>query len=294
MTEEQTAEQRGWNKVSAQEFKNQVARVSHSSNTFHKLGTFMEENWVSVGMLSATEVAKRAGVSQGSVTRFCNELGFAGYSEFSKKWKESIYEPLSAPDRLKNIRGEHADLARMIEVEQENLNRLPEIVSGEAYRKIVKAMTDRKKIVLLSARISATLLVQIHYMLSKIRDNVQIVLPGSPEWNNLILEKPEDTFIFTIMFPRYPNILITEIAALHKAGCEIGLMTNSMLSPLIPHSSYYIEVPVSSTSIFDCYGTATVLLNYLVRDIAGQIENLEERLNRLETYEKENDTYYRV
>lgn len=181
--------------MSAQEFKNQVARVSHSSNTFHKLGTFMEENWVSVGMLSATEVAKRAGVSQGSVTRFCNELGFAGYSEFSKKWKESIYEPLSAPDRLKNIRGEHADLARMIEVEQENLNRLPEIVSGEAYRKIVKAMTDRKKIVLLSARISATLLDQIHYMLSKIRDNVQIVLPGSPEWNNLILEKPEDTFI---------------------------------------------------------------------------------------------------
>ena len=221
----------------------------------------MEENWVSVGMLSATEVAKRAGVSQGSVTRFCNELGFAGYSEFSKKWKESIYEPLSAPDRLKNIRGEHADLARMIEVEQENLNRLPEIVSGEAYRKIVKAMTDRKKIVLLSARISATLLDQIHYMLSKIRD---------------------------------PNILITEIAALHKAGFEIGLMTNSMLSPLIPHSSYYIEVPVSSTSIFDCYGTATVLLNYLVRDIAGQIENLEERLNRLEIYEKENDTYYRV
>lgn len=131
--------------MSAQEFKNQVARVSHSSNTFHKLGTFMEENWVSVGMLSATEVAKRAGVSQGSVTRFCNELGFAGYSEFSKKWKQSIYEPLSAPDRLKNIRGEHADLARMIEVEQENLNRLPEIVSGEAYRKIVKAMTDRKK-----------------------------------------------------------------------------------------------------------------------------------------------------
>ena len=182
----------------------------------------------------------------------------------------------------------------MIEVEQENLNRLPEIVSGEAYRKIVKAMTDRKKIVLLSARISATLLDQIHYMISKIRDNVQIVLPGSPEWNNLILEKPEDTFIFTIMFPRYPNILITEIAALHKAGFEIGLMTNSMLSPLIPHSSYYIEVPVSSTSIFDCYGTATVLLNYLVRDIAGQIENLEERLNRLETYEKENDTYYRV
>ena len=65
--------------MSAQEFKNQVARVSHSSNTFHKLGTFMEENWVSVGMLSATEVAKRAGVSQGSVTRFCNELGFAGF-----------------------------------------------------------------------------------------------------------------------------------------------------------------------------------------------------------------------
>lgn len=67
-----------------------------------------------------------------------------------------------------------------------------------------------------------------------------------------------------------------------------------MLSPLIPHSSYYIEVPVSAPSIFDCYGTATVLLNYLVRDIAGQIENLEERLNRLETYEKENDTYYRI
>ena len=249
---------------------------------------------MSIGLLNATEVAKKAGVSQGSVTRFCNELGFAGYSEFTKKWKANIYEPLSAPDRLKNIRKEHQDLTHMIEEEQENLNRLPEIASGEAYRKMVKAMAEKKKIVLLSARISATLLPQIHYMLSKIRDNVQMVLPGSPEWNNLVLENPEDVFVFTIMLPRYPNVLITEITALYEAGFEIGLMTNSMLCPVIPCSACHIEVPVSSTSIFDSYGTATVLLNYLVRDIAGQTEKLEERLDRLETYEKENDTYYRI
>lgn len=102
---------------------------------------------------------------------------------------------------------------------------------------MVKAMAEKKKIVLLSARISATLLPQIHYMLSKIRDNVQMVLPGSPEWNNLVLENREDIFAFTIMLPRYPNVLITEITALYEAGFEIGLMTNSMLCPVIPCSA---------------------------------------------------------
>ncbi|MGN1204045.1 MAG: MurR/RpiR family transcriptional regulator [Lachnospiraceae bacterium] len=278
--------------MSQQDFKEQVAITSHTSNTFRKLGKFMEDNWVSIGMLNATEVAKRAGVSQGSVTRFCNQLGFAGYSEFSKRWKESIYEPLTAPDRLKNIREEHADLAQIIEVEQKQLDRLPEIVAGSHYQAIAKQLAHQKKIVLMSARISATLLDEIHYTLSKIRDNVQVVTPQTPEWNNLILEDPADVFIFTIMFPRYPNILIKELKELHEAGFEIGLMTNSMMCPMIPYVKYHIEVPVSSNSIFDSYGTPTVLLNYLIRDIAGQTAGLEERLNRLEAFEKENDVYY--
>ena len=278
--------------MSQQEFKEQVAITSHTSNTFRKLGKFMEDNWTSVGMLNATEVAEKAGVSQGSVTRFCNKLGLSGYSEFSKKWKESIYEPLTAPDRLKNIREEHADLAHIVEVEQEQLNRLPEIVAGSHYKAIVEKMSHKSKIILLSARISATLLDEIHYMLSKIRDNIQVVTPQTPEWNNLILEDVGDTFIFTIVFPRYPNVLIEEVTKLHEAGFEIGLMTNSMMCPLIPYVTYHIEVPVSSNSIFDSYGTPTVLLNYLIRDIAGQIEGLEERLSRLEAFEKENNTYY--
>ena len=278
--------------MSQQEFKEQVAITSHTSNTFRKLGKFMEDNWTSVGMLNATEVAEKAGVSQGSVTRFCNKLGLSGYSEFSKKWKESIYEPLTAPDRLKNIREEHADLAHIVEVEQEQLNRLPEIVAGSHYKAIVEKMSHKSKIILLSARISATLLDEIHYMLSKIRDNIQVVTPQTPEWNNLILEDVGDTFIFTIVFPRYPNVLIEEVTKLHEAGFEIGLMTNSMMCPLIPYVTYHIEVPVSSNSIFDSYGTPTVLLNYLIRDIAGGGEGLEERLSRLEAFEKENNTYY--
>lgn len=279
--------------MTQQELKEKVAIVAQSSNVFRKLGKFIEENWTGIGMLNATEVAIKAEVSQGSVTRFCNILGFSGYNEFSKVWKQSIYENLSAPNRLKNVKEKHADLSRIIEEEQQNLQKLPEIVLGEHYKQIVRQLVEKEKIVLMSARISATLLDEFYYTFSKIRDNVKVVTPETPEWNNIVLENPKNVFVFVVMFPRYPNSLIKEVEELHNAKFEIGLLTDNILCPLTQLSKYHLEVPISSASFFDIYNTPRTLINYLIMDVAKHIDNLEDRMTRLEEFESKSGVYYK-
>lgn len=274
------------------ELKEKVAAVAQTSSAFQKIGAYILDNWSGMCLMTATDVAKKVNISQGSVTRFCNVLGFNGYNEFIRNLKESYFDSLSAPDRLRNIKSHNLNLEQLLENEKNNLSSIPSIIETKDFQSIVTEMIESKKIILLSSRISATLLDVIHYSLCKIRDNVSVVKPGSCEWNKLEINSPEGIFIFVISFPRYHTELVEKVKRLSEIGFELGLLTNSIISPMVPFVKYHIEVPISSTSMFDIYGAPVVLLNYMIMEMANRIPNLEERMNRIETYEKEWNIYY--
>ncbi|WP_244834878.1 MurR/RpiR family transcriptional regulator [Clostridium sp. BJN0001] len=274
------------------ELRKKINAVSQSSAIFKKIGKFIENNWESICFMTATEVAKKLNISQGSVSRFCSELGFVGFNEFVKIMQEIHQEgAMTAPKRLEKIKNDESGYKEIIESEKNNLNMIPEIMLKNDFKNIVDKIVKSKKVILISARLSATLLQSFEYTLSKIRDNVEIVIPGSSAWNNIVLNNPKDTFVFVISFPRYPALLLNKLKDMNDCGYEIGLMTNSMVCPLISFSKYYIEVPISYGSFFDIYTTATVLLNFIVMEAAKKIKNLEKRINELEKYEQKEITY---
>ena len=62
--------------------KAKMIEMSGKSKVFDKIGRYIMEQDQQILFMTAEQVARQADASQGSVTRFCNELGCAGCSDF--------------------------------------------------------------------------------------------------------------------------------------------------------------------------------------------------------------------
>lgn len=134
---------------------------------------------------------------------------------------------------------------------------------------MVQAIARAERILLLSARISATLLDYLNYILNKIRDQVWTVEPETSRWNTLELNEPQGTLVLTTAFPRYPACLMEKLGRLKACGFGIMAFTDSPLSPVLPLAENSIIVPLTQASIFDVYSTPFLLFNILLKDVAA-------------------------
>lgn len=269
--------------------------VSGDSPTYQKLAQYIEKNYMHIIFMTAGELAGEAGVSQGSVSRFCAAIGYQGFNDFLRNLQKFVSEEITAPQRLQYIsqNGGNDKIRGILNMEHKNIDDLETILLQPEYGQLVKMIASAEEIVLLSARMSATLLPYTAYILNKIRNRVVLVTPDQPAWDTLTLRDPGKTLVFTIAFPRYPNVLIEKLQLLKQNDFPIAAITDSIISPLTQIANPIINVPITVSSIFDLYSTPILFINLLLRDVAKRLTGLEQRLNRLERIENDSNIYYK-
>lgn len=271
-----------------------IAAVAQESPTYEKLAHYLERNYMHVIFMTASEVAEQANVSQGSVSRFCIALGYKGYNDFLRNLQQFVRKEITAPQRLQYTSGADKNVANILRMEHENIDELEHLLDQEEYRKLVDNIVSADHLILVSARMSATLLPYTFYILNKIRNHVVQITPDSPLWETLELRNPKDTHIMTLVFPRYPNVLLDKLENLHKKGFSISAITDSVTSPVFSLADCVLNVPITTSSIFDIYSTPLLFLNLLLRDVARVTEGLDERMKKLEASDKQHKIYYEI
>lgn len=270
-----------------------MAKAACESATYKKLAFYLEKEYRKIIFMTAEEVAKNCGVSQGSVSRFCMELGFKGYSDFYKYLQKIVTEELTAPQRYQYTKSGEKKIDDILLKETENIRELTTILGGELYEKMVYDIVNAEKIFLVSARMSATLLPYMKYLLDKLRDQVEIVTPDSNGWNRFYLENQERTLIISTCFPRYSKTLVNKLIELKEEGFRIYAMTDRRVSPTIQAEIPSIVIPITTTSIFDLYSTPMAFINLTLRDVSKKIPDLDKRLEKIENYDNKYGVFYR-
>lgn len=174
-----------------------------------------------------------------------------------------------------------------------NINELTSIMKGDSYEALLKAVVTSKELILLSSRMSATLLPYMKYILDKMRDGVLAVTPETTACDMLHFKDPQNIAIIAVGFPRYSTNLLDKMKELRKSGFTIYSITDSRLSPMVGLSHEVIYIPVTTSSIFDMYSTPMAFINLMLRDASKEISLLDSRLKTLEEYEEEKGVYYR-
>ena len=272
---------------------NRMLVVSADSTVYKKIAAYIEQYYMQIIFMTAGELALQLSVSQGSVSKFCIALGYRGYADFLRNLQKFVGKEITAPERYHytSVSTHHTD--DVIEREIENLRTLKEITAGADYHKLVDTIVNAEEIVLLSARMSATLLPYMRYTLDKLRDIVRLVTPDGNDWDYFQVKyKKERVRVIAMGLPRYPRVLVEKVKELRKDGYKIDVITDSRFSPLCKYADTKVFIPTTVASVFDLYSTPMAFINLLITDVSKQLPEMEERLAKIEQIDNQQKIYF--
>lgn len=279
---------------------NLIADIEEKMPGFSKsqkyIARYITEHYEKAAFMTAAKLGATVGVSESTVVRFADEMGFEGYPEMQKALQSYGRNRLTTLQRL-DISHERFGSDNLLKtVMTQDIERirctfenLSEKTFNEAVDKIITAGT-----VYVFGAMSSDILARflVRY-LSLACENVVYVQPinSSGILQQLIRVKEGDVFV-SISFPRYFNNTLTATAFAKKCGADIIAITDSEASPLAEYADQLLLAKSDIISYADSLAAPLSLINALVAAVGMRNSSrLADTLTRLEEVWAENAAY---
>ncbi len=236
-----------------------------------KLAAFLTQQWQEVPLISIQEIAKKAGVSTATVTRFARELNFEGFQEFKNHLKEEIREKLSPVEKFKlvkeNLKGRRS-LLKVAEQDIKNINKLLTSIDENTFTEAIREIEKARKIFTFGMGISSIFSRMFAYLLNQIEKEAHSLDEGDAPVEEKITSIKQDDLLVISSFPPYSRYTL-EIASLARdLRIRIIGITDNKFSPISNFSKLVLVVPSENILYTNSVSAFSVLINSIVTEIA--------------------------
>jgi len=221
-------------------------------------------------LMTAKEISQECEVSEPTIIRFANDLGFSGYMDFVQYMKGLLHIELTAVERLRKASQQTDELNNLEKYCQnavKNIENLRNSVSEKELKRIARIIFKADCVYIVGYRASAALAFYFGYLLKKIRDNVYLDTSLSWETRDRITRDGKSSVMLVIAFPRYPRKTIELMMLAKKYKVKIIGLSDTPKSPIITLSDQYVIIDLESVSFIDPFAHVTVFLAALIHEI---------------------------
>lgn len=269
--------------------------VEGSLSESHKnIATYILSAGPQAAFLTAAKTAYDLGVSESTVIRFAQKLGFSGFPELKKVLRQNLFETLSPKERLwaAAVSSDDRELAnRSLRLEQANLQRAYSDANFEKILEAARRVMEAKHRYIAGLRSSRPIAQLLDHYLRKVLPEVKTFTQVDPLMEGLRWLEARDILI-AFSFPRYSRATIEAMRLTKEAGATTIVITDSEHSPPAQIADLVLVAPADSTffgnsftatvSVVNCLMTACVLL---------APDEFAERLGRLESLTVADDRF---
>jgi DNA-binding MurR/RpiR family transcriptional regulator len=258
------------------------------------LAEFILQNPESLAFLTITDLAKKVGVSEATITRFCGTLGYDGFAHLCREVQETIQSELSTVGRFQLVRtmGRHSienpspsAFERVLSNEIDNLVNLSRNIRSADFYRCVDLMTEADRICIIGAMASGSLADYFGYMLGKIFPRVDVLKGHGGKASAISNSLGQQSLAFLISFPRYPKVTVELGQWVAQRGAKIVAITNSPVSPVVPLAAMTFLIPIGIVSFVDAYAAPMAFLNALVTELSERNPDAtQQSLNQFDEY----------
>lgn len=277
---------------------NQIAeKIPEMSKSHKKIASFILNNTNVVPFFNVATLAKKTDVSEATVVRFASFLGYSGYPELQSRMQSSIQKQLTTTERLKMTTDIYDDRDQSIYDifydDIENIKSTMEKLDIEKFHQAVGLLQEADKIYIAANRSAAALGIFLQYYLNIILGHAEMVR-SVENLSEQLYNLNEKDVVIGISFPRYPNSTIQTLAFAKERGSKTICITDSLLSPLIPHSDVALTATSQMPTFIDSFTAPLSLINAIVVSIGkGRMEEVESRLEKIEEAWERFDVFHK-
>ena len=252
-----------------------------------KIATLVLTHYEEIVDLTAAKLGKRVGLSESTVVRFANQLGFEGYGEFQQALQELVRTRLTPIQRIEMTKkrlGRDDIYEKVMESDIAKIRHTIENIDSDQFYKSVDAILNAGRIYIMGVRSTEPLARILHYNLSLIFDNVKFVEPNSTaEVFEQMLTISEGDLFIAFSFPRYSSKMVSAVKYALENKAETLVFTDSVISPLVEHASYLIMAQSDMASFMDSLVAPISILNAIIVEITNRREKeITDRFDKLE------------
>lgn len=241
---------------------------------------------------TAANLGKVVGVSESTVVRFADFLGYEGYPALQKDLQNRIKNKLNTVNRLKkSINTANSGESILYEVfrnDMKNIQNTMDNISKESFNKLIEEMLNADSVYIVGLRTATSLAYFMGYTLHLILRNVTTITFGVSDLFERLININEKDLIIGITFPRYTLQTVEIMEYAKKKGAKTAAITDSVLSPLAQLADISVLANSNLNSFIDSFTAPLSLINALVTAVGvrRRKENLESLSELEEIWEK--------
>lgn len=250
-----------------------VSLIEQRAGTFsasqRRLARQLAGDLQSFAFSTAAEIARLCEVSEATVVRFAQELGFSGYPALQKEVRRSLRADLKGTDRLRAAEGRAAPgpLDAVIAKEQENIGALAEGFDAAALVQAAAALRAARRILVVGARATAPLAFHLWFALDKLGLPAARAMGDASEARDALGRMDQRDCAVVIGFPRYLRALVGLLDFAAARGVRRIVVTDSPFSAL--RGDIALHAPAESISFVAFHAAPLILLNALIAQIVA-------------------------
>lgn len=239
------------------------------------------------GLGTASNLAKRAGVSDPTVARLVSKLGFAGFADLQGHLLAEVEARLHSPLLMMEakrpadadghaVRAYFASVARQM---VETSDSVPLQLYDQAAGLLMKA----GQVALLGGRFSRHLAGMFAGYLGQFRPGVRDLGVCSSETFDQLVDFGRRDVLVVFDYRRYQTDVVRFAEQAARRGMRIVLFTDPFLSPIAPRAELVVVAPVEVQSPYDTLAPAMAQIEALCAELViRRGQRAQDRIERLE------------
>ncbi len=226
--------------------------------TNHKIALYILEKGQTAGFSSTRALARQVGVSEASVVRFAQGLGFKGYNDFRHALQEDIRRKLDIVDKVAlsdlDILPAGERLRKLAVNEMRNLKKTLDELDPIELQKMIDGVSRARRLYLGGFGVSTGLIRILEYSLLGILEKDVVAITGSVSDYSPRLHSftPSDALIL-MTFPPYSREAIQVGRFAKREGGKLYLFTDSPRCPLYPEADAVARCENNSLLLTNSY-----------------------------------------
>jgi DNA-binding MurR/RpiR family transcriptional regulator len=224
--------------------------------------------------LTASQLAQRVGVSEATVVRLAQALGFDGYPGMQKKFREGLQNRLSTVTRLEHtvdhVRQMGDVVVKVLQEDIKNLSQTLRDLPIKVFEQAVADMEQAKRIFVVGLRGAHAPALTLATYLRFLGKQAQLLVPGHGELWDILQGLTRTDLVVGISFPRYTRITVEILEDARRKRARVGAITDSPMSPLARHAHWVLTAQCQLDSFIESFTAATSLVNGLLTAMSIQ------------------------
>ncbi len=273
-------------------------KIPSLSKGHRRIAAYIVEHYDKAAYMTAAKLGGQVGISESTVVRFADELGFDGYPALQHSLQEIVRNKLTTLQRMEITSdriGNNDILDKVVQSDIDKIRITLDRINHDHFNTAIDAIVNAENIYILGMRSSSSLASFMAFYFNLIFDNARCVnMSGGSETLEQVMRISKKDVLIGISFPRYSKRSINAVKYAKSQGAHVVAITDSNISPIATYADSLLLAESDMASFVDSLVAPLSIINAIIvatgmkkkEEVANTFIKLEEIWDKYEVYQK--------